>query len=171
MKALQHRFRRPSGTWRPDQSRQYARGLQDGLRPAGRYAYTSLNRRDVIVSLDADFLYGGVSGFHAIHSRLCHAPQSGLRQHEPALCCREHADYDGSQSRPSVAIAGQRNREIRACLSATCRESATPEPSNRRSRRSLSMTYCPGSPWRIADPALLWRAIISRPRCMLSRTP
>ena len=46
-----------------------------------------------------------------IHPRLRQAPQSGQRQHEPAVCHREHAELDGSEGGSPAAGASGRHRD------------------------------------------------------------
>ena len=82
-------------------------GAQVGLRAASGDAIQA-GSADVIVSLDADFLVRGIPGSVAMREI---SPSGAIlmRQHEPAVCGREHAQFDGSEGRPSAAVAGSRD--------------------------------------------------------------
>ncbi len=62
-----------------------------------------LENADVILSLDADFLYAGFPGSRPLHARFRQAAQSRCGRDEPAVRSREHAEFDGGEGRPSAA--------------------------------------------------------------------
>ena len=67
---------------------------------------TGLENADVIVSLDADFLYAGFPGFTR-YIRDFAKRRNPDAQHEPVLCDREHANFDRGEGRSSAAGAGR----------------------------------------------------------------
>ena len=69
-------------------------------------------KADVIVSLDADFLYAGFPG-NVRYIRDFAKRRNPDRQDEPAVCDREHADDDGGEGGSSAADAElARSREF-----------------------------------------------------------
>ena len=67
---------------------------------------------DVIVSLDADFLYAGFPG-NVRYIRDFAKRRNPDGRDEPAVRDREHAEFNGSKGGPSVAGTGRRVRNIR----------------------------------------------------------
>ena len=63
------------------------------------------SKADVILSLDADFLY---AGFPASLAMPATSPNAAIlmRRDEPPVCGREHCEFDGSESRSPAAFAG-----------------------------------------------------------------
>ena len=64
------------------------------------------SKADVIVSLDADFLYAGFPGNTKYIRDFAKPPQSRQRQHEPPVRHREHAEFNGREGGSSDAGAG-----------------------------------------------------------------
>ncbi len=100
----------PQAKWhvvRTGQPRQRARRREAGIRPAGRDAIrllesgrNSLARRRLPLR--------GIPRLHPLRPGFRQAPQSRCGRDEPALCDREHAEFDGCEGGPSAAGAGCR---------------------------------------------------------------
>ena len=117
------------------------------------------SKADVIVSLDADFLYAGFPG-NVRYIRDFAKRRNPDRQHEPAVRDREHADVDGGEGGSSAGRCGLRIFEAFARALQSGGEGSSGPARNQRDvlvRRS-------GGPRRlIADRAWWLRAITSRP--------
>ena len=64
-----------------------------------------LENADVILSLDADFLYAGFPASRVMRAILPSAAIP-MRGDEPTVCRGEHAEFDGREGGPSAADAG-----------------------------------------------------------------
>ena len=61
---------------------------------------------DVILSLDADFLYAGFPGFARYARDFAKRRNPDAGEHEPAVCGREHAEFDRGEGGSPLAGAG-----------------------------------------------------------------
>ena len=83
-------------------------------------------KADVILSLDADFLYAGFPGFTR-YARDFAKRRNPDRRDEPAVCCREHAELDGREGGSPAAgtVASRSSLSSGRCatdVSATIRD-------------------------------------------------
>src|SRR5580692_9942195 len=96
---------------RAGQSRQRPRRREAGLRTAGRDPLRFLeSRRNRLPRRRLPLRR--IPRQHPLHPRLCQAPQSRQRQHEPPVRNRKHADEYGSESRSPAANSRKSYREL-----------------------------------------------------------